>query len=209
PGSTSRLAAWLAALVLAGAGLPNESATQSRPGARRQGTPAPRSGPDLSVTGAAIAGTAREDGWIRSLDVEAELVNVGHVPWGRDGSVQFTISRGTPEQGLDPIVEKCGADCTRQVERTASAPEGLPAGVRGTVRVRLVRRNPDRSLAVRPLPLGVQSGEWYTVEIALRSRADVNDTNDRLRLVFMLDEQGHVVENRAVRSVLQPSQQAR
>ncbi|HJU65738.1 MAG TPA: hypothetical protein VJ596_08685, partial [Gemmatimonadaceae bacterium] len=123
--------------------------------------------------------------------------------------VSFALSRGTPEVGLAPLAEPCGTDCTRPIARSASAPRGLAPGVRAAVRGRIVRRAEAATLSLPSLPLDVKPGEWLTVEIALRSRADGNATNDRLLLIFVLDERGEVVESRTERPAERPASHAR
>jgi hypothetical protein len=175
----------LAAVLLAG---PSAAPAQSRQGVS-----------DLAVMHASVAGTRVRDGEFLALDIDAELVNMGHGVWSREATLTFALARGTPGNGLEPLTEPCGTECTRPVGRTVSVPRGIASGARSAVRGRIIRRPASATLSLPSIPLGLQVGEWYTIEVALQSRADGNTTNDRLLLMFVLDEAGKVVDSRTER----------
>jgi hypothetical protein len=176
--------------LLAGMLLAGPSAALAQP---RQGVS------DLAVMHASVAGIRMRDGALVALDIDAELVNMGHGVWGREATLTFALARGTPDRGFEALTEPCGADCSRAVARTVSVPRGIASGARSAVRGRIIRRPASATLSLPSIPLGLRFGEWYTIEIALQSRADGNATNDRLLLMFVLDEQGKVVESRTER----------
>ena len=136
----------------------------------------------------------------RSGSMYARLVfrNVGRQTWGFRGDASAHLQAGTPETRLDDI----GAEGMPTMPR-ADLPGGLEVNdvdsVMLRLETRLMRTGPiggGRLMRVTP-PL--RPGQWYTLTGWTSSEADLDPSNDSVRLIFMLGEDMTIRESRWTR----------
>jgi hypothetical protein len=153
-----------------------------------------------------------------ALEVDVRLENTGSTTWGYAGTLRVSAAMGTPETGLDPWFGRrhTGRHASYSNGKSVPLPRGLPPGSGGgssarderatladgarfkTVRVALpvAMVMPDARNSKRRIHVSYRSRTWYTLTASVSSRADSNPGNNRLQLVFMLDDRGRVMRSR-------------
>jgi hypothetical protein len=132
------------------------------------------------------------------VSAEARIRNVGTETWGFRGDVSLHLQIGTPETRLEDLGER-----GMPTAKSLPLPRGLTAGSDSTIstplETRLRATSPIGGSRIIEITPPLRAGVWYTLTVSTSSEADLDPSNDSVRLIFMLNDDLTIRESRTVR----------